>query len=88
MLDKVTDAIEAIANGQMIIVVDDEDRENEGDLLMAAEKVTPEAVNFMATYGRGLICVLFDSRVGRRTGARPHGAGIRRHIQDRLYRLC
>ena len=57
MLDKVTDAIEAIANGEMIIVVDDEDRENEGDLLMAAEKATAEAVNFMATYGRGLICV-------------------------------
>lgn len=57
MLDKVTDAIEAIAKGEMIIVVDDEDRENEGDLLMAAEKATPEAINFMATYGRGLVCV-------------------------------
>jgi len=41
----------------MIIVVDDEDRENEGDLTMAAEKVTPEAINFMASYGRGLICL-------------------------------
>jgi 3,4-dihydroxy 2-butanone 4-phosphate synthase/GTP cyclohydrolase II len=41
----------------MLIVVDDEDRENEGDLLMAAEKATPEAVNFMAKYGRGLICM-------------------------------
>ena len=46
-----------IREGKMIVVVDDEDRENEGDLLMAAEKVTPEAVNFMATYGRGLICM-------------------------------
>lgn len=53
----VEEAIEDIKNGKMIIVVDDEDRENEGDLLMAAEKVTPEAVNFMATYGRGLICM-------------------------------
>ncbi|MDF2522811.1 MAG: cyclohydrolase II/3,4-dihydroxy-2-butanone 4-phosphate synthase, partial [Clostridiales bacterium] len=49
--------IEDIRSGKMIVVVDDEDRENEGDLLMAAEKVTPESVNFMATYGRGLICV-------------------------------
>src|SRR6059036_249386 len=50
-------AIEAIRDGQMIIVVDDEDRENEGDLTIAAEKITPEAVNFMARYGRGLICL-------------------------------
>jgi 3,4-dihydroxy 2-butanone 4-phosphate synthase/GTP cyclohydrolase II len=50
-------AIEAIRRGRMVLVVDDEDRENEGDLLMAADKVTPEAVNFMAKYGRGLICV-------------------------------
>lgn len=50
-------AIEEIRAGRMIIVVDDEDRENEGDLTMAAEKITPEAVNFMARYGRGLICL-------------------------------
>jgi 3,4-dihydroxy 2-butanone 4-phosphate synthase/GTP cyclohydrolase II len=50
-------AIEAIRDGRMIIVVDDEDRENEGDLTIAAEKVTPEAINFMATHGRGLICM-------------------------------
>jgi 3,4-dihydroxy 2-butanone 4-phosphate synthase / GTP cyclohydrolase II len=50
-------AIEAIRNGNMIIVVDDEDRENEGDLTIAAEKVTPEAINFMAKHGRGLICM-------------------------------
>lgn len=50
-------AIEDIKNGKMVILVDDEDRENEGDLTMAAEKVTPEAINFMATYGRGLICL-------------------------------
>lgn len=53
----IEEALEDIKNGKMIIVVDDEDRENEGDLVMAAEKVTPEAINFMATYGRGLICV-------------------------------
>jgi 3,4-dihydroxy 2-butanone 4-phosphate synthase/GTP cyclohydrolase II len=53
----VSEAIEDIKLGKMIVVVDDEDRENEGDLLMAAEKVTPEAINFMAKYARGLICM-------------------------------
>ncbi|MBM3242800.1 bifunctional 3,4-dihydroxy-2-butanone-4-phosphate synthase/GTP cyclohydrolase II [Candidatus Poribacteria bacterium] len=53
----IEEAIEAIRNGEMIIVTDDADRENEGDLLMAAEKVTPAAINFMAKYGRGLICL-------------------------------
>jgi 3,4-dihydroxy 2-butanone 4-phosphate synthase/GTP cyclohydrolase II len=53
----VEQAIKTIAAGQMVILVDDEDRENEGDLTMAAEKVTPEAINFMAKYGRGLICL-------------------------------
>ncbi|MDI1322461.1 MAG: bifunctional 3,4-dihydroxy-2-butanone-4-phosphate synthase/GTP cyclohydrolase II [Algoriphagus sp.] len=55
-LDPIEDAIEAIRNGEVIIVVDDEDRENEGDFICAAEKVTPEIINFMATHGRGLIC--------------------------------
>lgn len=50
-------AVEQIRQGKMVILVDDEDRENEGDLTMAAEKVTPEAINFMAKYGRGLICL-------------------------------
>lgn len=53
----IEEAIEDIKQGKMIIVVDDEDRENEGDLVMAAEKVTHEAINFMAKYGRGLICM-------------------------------
>src|SRR5436305_12083941 len=52
----VPDAIEEIRAGRMIVVVDDEDRENEGDLTLAAEKVTPDAINFMAKFGRGLIC--------------------------------
>lgn len=56
-------AIEDIKNGKMVILVDDEDRENEGDLTMAAEAVTPEAINFMATYGRGLICLSLDSSI-------------------------
>ena len=53
----VPDAIEEILAGRMIMVVDDEDRENEGDLTLAAEKVTPEAINFMARHGRGLVCL-------------------------------
>jgi 3,4-dihydroxy 2-butanone 4-phosphate synthase/GTP cyclohydrolase II len=53
----VEEAIEEVRQGRMIVLVDDEDRENEGDLAMAAEKVTPEAINFMAKYGRGLICL-------------------------------
>jgi len=53
----IEDAVAAIRAGRMIIVVDDEDRENEGDLTIAAEKITPEAINFMARYGRGLICL-------------------------------
>jgi len=57
MLDSIEEAIQDIKDGKIIIVVDDEDRENEGDLMMAAEKVTSETINFMATNGRGLICM-------------------------------
>src|SRR5258708_27266084 len=53
----VEDALRDIREGKMVIVVDDEDRENEGDVVMAAERVTPEAINFMATYARGWVCV-------------------------------
>ena len=56
-LSKIEDAVNDIKQGKMVIIVDDEDRENEGDLTMAAEKITPEAINFMATFGKGLICV-------------------------------
>jgi 3,4-dihydroxy 2-butanone 4-phosphate synthase / GTP cyclohydrolase II len=57
-------AIEEIRAGRMVVVVDDEDRENEGDLTLAAEKVTPEAINFMAKYGRGLVCLaMTDERL-------------------------
>jgi len=56
-LVSVETALEAVRAGRMIIIVDDEDRENEGDLMVAAEKITPEIVNFMATHGRGLICL-------------------------------
>jgi 3,4-dihydroxy 2-butanone 4-phosphate synthase / GTP cyclohydrolase II len=56
-VQRIEEALKRIREGQMVILVDDEDRENEGDLCMAAEKVTPEAINFMAKYGRGLICL-------------------------------
>ena len=62
-LNTIEEAIEDIRQGKVIIVVDDENRENEGDFLAAAEKVTPEMINFMATHGRGLICApLTESR--------------------------
>src|SRR5579885_3795833 len=53
----IPEAIEDFRQGKMLVVVDDEDRENEGDLTIAAEKITPEAINFMARHGRGLICM-------------------------------
>src|SRR5690349_23796171 len=56
MLDSIESAIEDIKNGKLVIVVDDEDRENEGDFITAARNATPEVINFMARYGRGLIC--------------------------------
>src|SRR5260370_40658426 len=60
----VEDAIREFKAGRMIVVVDDEDRENEGDLTMAAEMITPEAINFMAKHGRGLICAaMTDERL-------------------------
>jgi len=57
MIHRIEAALEDIRQGKMVILVDDEDRENEGDLTLAAEKITPEAINFMAKYGRGLICL-------------------------------
>jgi 3,4-dihydroxy 2-butanone 4-phosphate synthase/GTP cyclohydrolase II len=60
---KVAKSIEAIRQGKMVILVDDEDRENEGDLVLAAEKVTPEAINFMAVHARGLICVALEEPI-------------------------
>ncbi|NBV84271.1 bifunctional 3,4-dihydroxy-2-butanone-4-phosphate synthase/GTP cyclohydrolase II, partial [bacterium] len=53
----ISDAITDISNGKMVIVVDDQDRENEGDLVMAASFVTPDAINFMIRYGKGLVCL-------------------------------
>src|SRR4029077_10427483 len=66
LLDHVNRALDQIRAGKMVILVDDEDRENEGDLCMAAEFVTAESINFMATHGRGLICVtLTEEQIAR-----------------------
>jgi 3,4-dihydroxy 2-butanone 4-phosphate synthase/GTP cyclohydrolase II len=64
--NSIEDAIKAIARGEIIVVVDDEDRENEGDLICAAEAATPEIINFMAKYGRGLICLPLDAETVER----------------------
>ncbi|MGO1297450.1 MAG: bifunctional 3,4-dihydroxy-2-butanone-4-phosphate synthase/GTP cyclohydrolase II [Vibrio sp.] len=63
--------IDDIRQGKMVILMDDEDRENEGDLIMAAQDVTPEAINFMATYGRGLICLTLTQERCKRLGLNP-----------------
>ena len=78
------DLIGAIAAGEMIVITDDEGRENEGDLLMAAEKVTPEAVNFMARFGRGLVCVPVTR--ARATQLNLYEMGTRRRLQHQVHR--
>src|SRR3954451_14284888 len=85
-------AVEEIRAGRMVVVVDDEDRENEGDLMFAAEKVTPEAVNFMAKYGRGLICLAMTEerldylRIGPMTSENtsPYGTAFCESIEARV----
>ena len=69
--DSIPSAIEDIKHGKMVIVVDSEDRENEGDLIIAAEHATPEAINFMATYGRGLICLPLTEEKIHQIGLTP-----------------
>ena len=63
---KIEAAITAIGRGDLVIVADDEDRENEGDLVCAADKITPEAINFMVTHGRGLICLTLAGEIADR----------------------
>lgn len=70
----IPEAIEDFRQGKMLVVVDDEDRENEGDLTIAAEKITPEAINFMATHGRGLVCLALDADACTRLGLQPMSA--------------
>src|ERR1700674_984872 len=66
--DAIDDVVREIADGRIVIVTDDADRENEGDLVMAAEKVTPDAVNFMTKHGRGLICVPISNERAEQLG--------------------
>jgi 3,4-dihydroxy 2-butanone 4-phosphate synthase/GTP cyclohydrolase II len=76
----IEDAIEDVKAGKCIVIVDDEDRENEGDLMIAAEKVTPEAINFMAKYGRGLICLTLTEK-------RTEELGLPMMVQDNQSRF-
>ncbi len=69
--NKIEEAVDSLKRGGMVVVLDDEDRENEGDLLMLAEKVEPKDVNFMAKEGRGLICVPVDEDTAKRLGFTP-----------------
>src|SRR5919204_6525509 len=92
-IDRVRRAIEEIRAGKMVILVDDEDRENEGDLTMAAQMVTPEAINFMAKWGRGLICLTLTEEKadtlelplqgGRKGGGSPLGTAFTVTIEAR-----
>src|ERR1700685_1797172 len=67
----IPEAIEDFRQGKVLVVVDDEDRENEGDLTIAAEKISPEGINFMATRGRGMICLALDAEVCKRLDLQP-----------------
>ena len=80
-LNTIEEAIEDIRQGKIIIVVDDEDRENEGDFLAAAEKVTPEMINFMATHGRGLICAPLTENRCKELGLRPMVSNNTDHME-------
>ena len=74
-LDSIEEALEDFRNGKFVVVVDDEDRENEGDLIIAAEKITPEDVNFMLKNARGVLCVPI-------TDARCHELELPRQVDD------
>ena len=69
--DSITSAVEDIKNGKCIIVVDNEDRENEGDLVAASELCTPDMINFMAKEGRGLICVSIEKNRAKKLNLEP-----------------
>src|SRR4030067_962863 len=70
-LNSIAETIEQLKAGKMIIVVDDEKRENEGDLMIAAEKITPEAINFMTKYARGLLCLVINQELAQRSNLYP-----------------
>src|SRR6202047_2171403 len=68
LFDAIEDVVKEIAQGRIVVLTDDADRENEGDLVMAAEKVTPDAINFMTKHGRGLICVPISNERAEQLG--------------------
>ena len=72
-MNNIEDIINDLKKGKMVILVDDEDRENEGDLLLAADHVTPEFINFMAKYGRGLICLTLTEDKAKKLKASING---------------
>ena len=84
MLDTIESAIEDIKHGKLVIVVDDEDRENEGDFITAARNATPEVINFMSKHGRGLICVPITQQ---RADVLPH-LRLAESSMEQLHRSC
>jgi hypothetical protein len=88
MLDRIEDAIDDIRNGKMIIVVDDEDRENEGDFIIAAQHATPEVINFMSKEGRGLICAALTEERCKDILQNWEGPGIYFHCVQKPVAYC
>ncbi len=88
MLDTIESAIEDIKMGKLVVVVDDEDRENEGDFVTAARNATPELINFMSKYGRGLICASLPEERCQELGLRPDGAEKYGPARNRIHRKC
>ena len=86
-LTPIEDALRRIRRGEMVLVVDDEDRENEGDLTLAAEWVTPEAINFMLRWARGLVCMPCERLAPRRARDRPDGGARRGRLRHRVHGL-
>ena len=82
IFDPIEEVIEAFRNGEIIVMTDDEDRENEGDLVCAAEKVTPESINFMIRYARGLVCVPMEEAQLSRLGLNQM---VPAHLSDKYY---
>ena len=87
-LDRIEEAIAAVKNGEVIIVVDDDNRENEGDFLTAAENISPEIINFMAKEGRGLICAPLTERRCKELQLRSYGEQQYGSYGNSLYCFC
>ncbi len=86
-ISPIPELVAELAAGRMVILVDEEDRENEGDLVLAAEHVTPEAINFMAKFGRGLICLTLTKERCERLRLPPHGQPQRHRPRHGVHRF-